>query len=70
MQIEKTFFTVREIAATGILTEYTLRLLLKQKKIPAIYVHSKALINLPLLLESLNEQSQKNIEQEVQHEKI
>lgn len=53
----KKFLTVREVAATGILTEYAIRLLLKQKKIPAIYINRKALINYPMLLESLDKQS-------------
>lgn len=48
--------TVREIAKTGILTEHALRLLLKQGKLPAIYIGTKALINYDSLcawLESL-----------------
>ncbi len=53
----KKFLTVREVAATGILTEYAIRLLLRQKKIPVIYINRKALINYPLLLESLDKQS-------------
>ncbi len=55
--VNKKFLTVREVAATGILTEYAIRLMLKQKKIPAIYINNKALINYPLLLETLDEQS-------------
>ncbi len=58
----KKFLTVREVAATGILTEYAIRLLLKQKKIPAIYINRKALINYPLLLESLDKQSIQQID--------
>lgn len=54
---EKKFLTVREVVATGIMTEYSLRLMLKQKKIPAIYINKKALINYPLLLEELDKQS-------------
>ena len=37
--------TVREVARTGILSEHALRTLLKQQKLPAIYVGKKALIN-------------------------
>lgn len=37
--------TVREVARTGILSEHAIRILLKQKKLPAIYVGKKALIN-------------------------
>lgn len=59
---EKKFLTVREVAATGILTEYSIRLMLKQKKIPAIYINRKALINYPLLLEVLDKQSLQHTE--------
>jgi len=59
---EKKFLTVREVAATGILTEYSIRLMLKQKKIPAIYINRKALINYPLLLEALDKQSLQHTE--------
>lgn len=37
--------TIREIARTGLLSEHALRLLLKEGKLPAIYVGNKALIN-------------------------
>lgn len=37
--------TIREIAKTGLLSEHALRLLLKEGKLPAIYVGNKALVN-------------------------
>ena len=37
--------TVRQVAKTGILSEYALRAMLKEGKLPAIYVGNKALIN-------------------------
>lgn len=37
--------TIREIAKTGLLSEHALRLLLKEGKLPDIYVGNKALIN-------------------------
>lgn len=37
--------TIREIAKTGLLSKHALRLLLKEGKLPAIYVGNKALIN-------------------------
>ena len=37
--------TIREIAKNGLLSEHALRLLLKEGKLPAIYVGNKALIN-------------------------
>jgi hypothetical protein len=45
--------TVRQIAKTGLMTEHALRLLLKQNKLPAIFIGTKALINYPKLLEQL-----------------
>jgi len=45
--------SIREIAATGILSEYSLRMLVKQKKIPALMVGRKALINYNQLIEQL-----------------
>ena len=46
--------TVREIARTGLMTEHALRLLLKQNKLPAIYINSKALINYDRLVEQIS----------------
>ena len=46
--------TVREVAKTGVLSEYALRQMLKQGKLPAIYSGSKALINYDLLCNMLN----------------
>ena len=37
--------TIREIAKTGLLSEHALRLLLKEGKLPAIYIGNKALVN-------------------------
>ena len=45
--------TIRQIAAEGILSEYSLRLLLKAGRLPAIYVGKKALINRDKLFEQL-----------------
>ncbi len=45
--------TIREIAATGILPEHALRVLVKQKKIPYLTVGKKALINYNKLVEML-----------------
>ena len=46
--------TIREIAATGMLSEYSLRLMEKQGKLPCIHVGRKCLINLDLLIQQLN----------------
>ena len=45
--------TVRQIAKTGILSEYALRAMLKEGKLPAIYVGNKALINYDMLCEQI-----------------
>lgn len=39
------FMSIREIAKTGLLSEYNLRLLEKQKKLPCVYVGRKCLVN-------------------------
>ena len=45
--------TVRQIAKTGLLPQNAIRVLLKQGKLPAIYIGTKALINYDLLCEQL-----------------
>jgi hypothetical protein len=46
--------TIREIARTGILPEHALRVLLKQGKLPVIYIGKKALINYDRLCDQLS----------------
>lgn len=45
--------TIREVAKTGILSEYTLRLLHKQGKLPCIELPRKTLVNYTLLVQQL-----------------
>lgn len=52
------FMSIREVAKTGLLSEYTLRLMEKQKQLPCIYVGRKCLINFDRLVEQLNQASQ------------
>lgn len=47
--------TIRQIAKTGLMAEHALRLLLKQGKLPAIYIGTKALINYDKLCAQLAE---------------
>ncbi len=47
--------TIREIAKTGLLSENALRCLLKEGKLPVVYIGKKALINYSLLCEQLNQ---------------
>lgn len=51
---QKRFLTIRQVAKTGILTEYHLRKLHKDGRIPGIYSGTRFLVNYPLLIEALN----------------
>lgn len=46
--------TIREVAKTGVLNEYTLRALVKQNKIPYVKANTKVLINFEYLCEMLS----------------
>ena len=52
------FMSIREVARTGILTEYTLRLMEKENRLPCVYTgkssRRKCLINFDKLVEQLN----------------
>lgn len=52
---EKTprMMTVRQVAKTGLLSEYALRTMLREGKLPAIFVGNKALINYDMLCEQM-----------------
>ena len=50
---EKLLMTIRETAKTGILSEHTIRLMVKQGKVPHIMAGNRVLINYPAFLESL-----------------
>ena len=51
------FMTIRETAATGILSEHHLRLMAKRGELPGIYAGSRFKVNYPLLIEKLNHDS-------------
>lgn len=53
MENKPRMMTIREIASTGLLSEHALRLMLKEGKLPAIYIGKKALINYNRLYEEL-----------------
>ena len=56
--MEKTiprFMSIREVARTGLLSEYTLRLMEKRKLLPCVYTGKKCLINFDKLVEQLNQ---------------
>ena len=52
---QPTMMTIREVAKTGILSEHSLRLLVKEKKLPVIYIGKKALINYDKLCSALQD---------------
>ena len=56
------FMSIREISKTGLLSEYNLRLMEKQKRLPCVYVGRKCLVNLELLVDQLNEQSKTEVQ--------
>ena len=47
--------TIRQVAKTGILSEYSLRLLHKQGKLPCIELPRKTLVNYTALMQQLQE---------------
>lgn len=47
--------TIREVAKTGILSEYTLRLLHKQGKLPCIELPRKTLVNYTALMQQIQD---------------
>lgn len=55
MEDSDRYLSIREVAKTGLIREYTLRMLVKQGKIPCIYSGTKCLINYKKLLKVLNE---------------
>ena len=55
MKVEiPSFMSIRQVAATGLLTEYTLRMMEKQKRLPGVYTGRKFLVNFDRLVEQLN----------------
>lgn len=53
--MQSNLYTIRQVAETGLLSEYTLRKLSKQGRLPAIYVGRKCLINLEQLKQQLRD---------------
>lgn len=50
--------SIREVAKTGVLSEYTLRLMEKQNRLPCVYSGRKCLVNFDRLVEQLNSPNQ------------
>jgi hypothetical protein len=57
---DREFMTIRELAATGYMSERYLRELVKRGKCPGIYAGKRFLINVELLKHQLNEESKIN----------
>lgn len=51
------FKTIRQVARTGLLTEYRLRLLQKQGRLPGIYAGTRFLVNADALCRQLEQES-------------
>lgn len=46
--------SIREVAGTGVISEYAMRQLVKQGKVPCIALEHKALINFDAFIKMLN----------------
>lgn len=58
--VERKFQTIRQTAKLGILSEYNLRLRLAQGKLPGVYSGNRFLVNIPMLIEKLNDESEES----------
>lgn len=56
-----TFRTIRQTAATGILSEHRLRLLVAEGRCPGIRTGNRFLVNLEALAELLDKQSREGV---------
>lgn len=57
MNTEKRFMTIRQTAAAGYDTEFHLRLLQKQGKLPGFFSGRTFKVNVPMLAEQLDRES-------------
>lgn len=51
------FMTIRETAKTGIISEYHLRMMERQGKLPGVRVGNRFKVNVDLLVDQLNRES-------------
>lgn len=58
------FLTIRQVAETGLLSEYHLRLLEKQGRLPGVRSGNRFKVNYNLLLEQLDAESRKAVAQQ------
>lgn len=55
------FKTIRQTAATGILSEHRLRLLVAEGKCPGIRTGNRFMVNVPALAEMLDKESREGV---------
>ena len=53
------FMTIRETAKTGIMSEHNLRLMLRQNRLPGVFMGNIFRVNFNMLIEQLNEESKR-----------
>ena len=58
-----TLRTIRQTASTGFLSEYRLRQMKKQNKLPGVYSGNRFLIDIDMLSRMLEQESAKNMEE-------
>ena len=56
--MEQKFKTIRQTAKLGILSEYNLRLRLAQDRLPGGYAGTRFMVNLPMLMQKLDAESE------------
>ena len=56
--MEQKFQTIRQTAELGILSEHNLRLRLAQGRLPGVYTGNRFLVNVPMLIERLDAESE------------
>ena len=57
------FKTIRQTAATGIMTEHYLRLMVAEGRCPGIYSGNRFLVNVEALSELLDKQSREGVQE-------
>lgn len=55
--MDQKFLTIRQTAATGILSEHHLRMMEKQGRLPGVRSGNRFLVNTTLLIEQLDQES-------------
>ena len=59
--IQPQFMTIRQVAATGIMSEFVLRRMEKAGELPCIYTGKRCLVHYDKLLEKLGDMSDRNL---------